>query len=119
MNEASLPKGFEELEPWVGTWVLENTQARSDRRQTSSFDELSAFYDALLPQAERALVHLSGFQLGALPGEEARLLKLLLALAEITPAIEWYRQPSVVDGLAAERFPAAVMLPDTESPTGR
>jgi len=79
--------------------------------------QLEAFYTELLPHAERALVHLSKFRLGELPDPEARLLKLLLSLAEVTPAIEWYEQPKVVDGLAAERFPAVVQLPDTELPS--
>lgn len=77
--------------------------------------ELEEFYAALLPRAEEALVHLSNFKLGKLPEKEACLLKLLLSLAEVTPAIEWYGQPRVIDGLDPERFPAAVLLSDLTS----
>lgn len=110
-----LPDGFAELAVWVPTWVLKDSQARSERRQQSSIAELRDFYEALLPHARRALAHLAEFKLGELPQPEERLLKLMLALAEVGPAVEWYGQAKVVDGLAAERFPALRCLSDTEA----
>lgn len=110
-----LPDGFEDLAAWVSPWVLKDSQARSEQRQQSSMAELRDFYDALLPYAERALAHLAAFKLGALPPPEERLLKLMLALAEVGPAVEWYGQAKVVDGLAASRFPAVQVLPDTDA----
>ncbi|MCH2409385.1 hypothetical protein MK292_00940 [Myxococcota bacterium] len=112
MTSQSLPKEFKELECWCSRWALSNSDERSRQRQNSTLDELEEFYSSLLPLAEKALVHLSGFKLGELPKEEALLLKLLLSLAEVTPAIEWYGQPRVIDGLDPERFPAALLLKD-------
>ncbi len=110
---ATLPEGFNDLAIWVDSWVLRDSQARSERRQACTIDQLRAFYDALLPRAEAALAHLAQFQLGALPAPEERLLKLMLSLAEVGPAVEWYGQAGVVDGLDAARFPALQVLPDT------
>lgn len=110
--EGALPSEFAVLEAWTQKWVCADTQARSEERQQSSFEELRAFYEAMLPHAKRALEHLAECSLGELAPPEARLLKLMLALAEVAPAVEWYGQSKVVDGLPAERFPAVAPIPD-------
>nr|NIV76420.1 hypothetical protein [Gammaproteobacteria bacterium] len=56
-----LPGGFRDLERWVEKWVCADSQARSDERQATPFDEIKAFYDAMLPQAVAALAHLSNY----------------------------------------------------------
>ena len=107
-----LPEGFEALEPWVEAFALPDSAARAARRQTSSIDALRAFYDQILPLAPQALEELGRRRLGALDAEWETLLKLLLSLAEIAPAIEWYGQPQVVDGFDAERFRLTLQIPD-------
>ncbi len=109
-----LPAGFEELEHFVGEWVLADSSARSAKRQTSSFAEVSEFYDGMLKHSERALEYLSTRRLGELGPQDQRLLKLCLSLAEVGPAVEWYESPQVLDGFPADRFPMTEMIPDTE-----
>lgn len=108
-----LPNGFEILEPHVANWVLADTIARIEKRRTSSIQEIREFYDAMLPLAEPALDYLRGFTLGALPPEGERLLKLMLSLAEIAPAIEWYNSPDVYDGFDLTRLRFPVQIADT------
>lgn len=110
-----LPAGFSELEPFVDQWVLADTAARSAKRRSCSYAELRQFYDAMVGHAERALELLSAQQLGCLGAPEQRLLKLMLSLAEIGPAIEWYESPEVLDGFPADCFPMVEMLPDTRA----
>ncbi len=43
---------------------------------------------------------------------EERLLKLMLSFAEVTPAIEFYKQPAVVDGFSTDKFRVLEELPD-------
>lgn len=98
MIDCTLPSGFQSLEDFVPAWVLPDQAARSDKRQSSAMAEIRAFYDAMLPVAEAAVDYLRGHKLGALPPEGERLLKLMLSLAEIAPAVEWYDDPKVYDG---------------------
>ena len=82
-NTTSLPAGFESLGPFVAAWVLPDAAARMAKRQSSTYEEIHGFYRAVIPLGEKALDYLRGFQLGSLPPEGERLLKLMLSLAEI------------------------------------
>lgn len=109
---SSLPSGFEALEPFVTDWALADAVARMAKRQASAMAEIRGFYDAMLPLGEPALVYLRQFQLGALPPEAEVLLKLMLSLAEIAPAVEWYDDPRVYDGFPIERIRYRRLIPD-------
>ena len=108
-----LPKGFASLERWLDDWVLADSSARLDKRMRSSLEELRAFYDGMLPHAEAALAYLAQCRLGELDEAEERLLKLMLSLAEVGPAIEWYGTGNYPDAFDPKRFPLIVQLPDT------
>jgi Ser/Thr protein kinase RdoA (MazF antagonist) len=107
-----LPPGFLAAEPFVADWVLADASARMAKRQSSQIEDIRSFYEAMLPLGEAALAHLRGFALGALPPEEERLLKLMLALAEVAPAVEWYNDPRVHDGFPIERIRYLRQIPD-------
>lgn len=107
-----LPSGFEALEPFVADWALEDAVARMTKRQSSGMEEIRGFYDAMLPMGEPALTYLRQFQLGELPAEAERLLKLMLSLAEMAPAVEWYDNPRVYDGFPIERIRYRRLIPD-------
>jgi hypothetical protein len=112
-QNSSLPQGFEALEPFVGEWVLPDAVARGEKRQSSSIEEIRRFYEAMLPMGEEALAYLRQFELGLLPLEAERLLKLMLALAEVAPAVEWYNSPKVYDGFEVSRIRYLRQIPDT------
>ena len=118
MSEANssraLPQDFSHLECWVGAWVLPDTQTRSDKRLGSSMEEIQGFYDAILPEAPRILETLDRLKLGELDPPEERLLRLMLSFAEVTPAVEFYQQPAVVDGFSSDDFRANEMLSDLD-----
>ncbi len=113
----TLPEGFEALEPFVRDWVLADSAARAQKRQETSIEAIRVFYDAALAHAPRALELLSARQLGALDEPAENLLKLLLSLAEVSPAVEWYGQPSVVDGYDPKGFRLTLQIPDLEPQT--
>jgi hypothetical protein len=110
---SALPEGFESLQPFVADWVLPDAVARLAKRQSSNIEDIRRFYDAMLPLGERALDYLRQFQLGSLPPEAQRLLKLMLSLAEIGPAIEWYNDARVYDGFDVARIRYHKQIPDT------
>jgi hypothetical protein len=111
----ALPAGFDSLEPFVADWVLPDAVARMAKRQESTIAEIRGFYDAVVPLGDKALGYLRGFQLGSMPPEAERLLKLMLSLAEIGPAVEWYENPKVYDGFEFGRVRYLRQIPDTAS----
>jgi hypothetical protein len=98
-----LPEGFEALEP-VMQWSLRTETQRIKHRQASSFAAIAAFRDAVLPELPRIFEHLNARDLGTLSACDENLLFLTLALAEIAPAVEFYRQAAVIEGFDALRF---------------
>ncbi len=100
---SSLPEQFRDLEPFIG-WSLPTERARNARRLASSMDEITQFYNAMVPRTEAILEYLDRFELGKLPEPEQRLLNLTLALAEIANAVELYKNPAVIDGFDPKRL---------------
>jgi hypothetical protein len=112
--EKALPRAFSELDVFCERWCLENSQSRNAARIAASMDEIRAFYDAATVHAESALNHLSTLQLGALSEQDGNLLRLMLSLAEVGPAVEWFNQPRVRDGCDESHFPLVIAIPDLE-----
>ncbi len=99
----SLPRGFENLEP-VSEWSLRTETERIKHRQASSFAAIAQFRDVVLPELPRIFEYLNAKDLGTLAAPDENLLFLTLALAEVAPAIEFYRQAAVIEGFDALRF---------------
>ena len=114
MSTNRLPAGFESVECLVAEWVLADSNARAAKRQASTMAELQEFYDAMLPIARPAIEYLRAHTLEDLPPEGECLLKLMLSLAEISTAIEWYGSPTVSDSFDFARFRLIAQTPDTE-----
>jgi len=110
-----LPAGFESLAPFAAEWVLADAASRMAKRQNSSYEDIHRFYRAAIVVGQQALDYLEEFQLGALPPEGEQLLKLMLSLAEIGPAVEWYKDPKVYDGFEVGRIRYVKQIPDTSA----
>lgn len=107
MNDLSLPKSFEVLEPLVASWSLPTQNARQQKRIHASKGELRAFYEAMLPRLEDVLAYVDKYPLGELPAEAERLFGLALSLAEVAPHIELYGgDPKVPHSFDETRFVA-------------
>jgi hypothetical protein len=109
----TLPAGFADLERFVPEWVHPDAEHRLAKRLSSDMDAIRAFYTAMLERGEAALAWLRDYELGALPPEGERLLRLMLMLAEVAPAVEWYGDPRVYDGFPVERLRYLRQIPDT------
>jgi hypothetical protein len=103
MPERQLPEPFADLEPFLG-WSLPTEKERQQRRVSSSMGAIQAFYDVILPRMNGIIDYLDQFPLNAMPADARRLLDMAFSLAEIAPAVEQFKQPSVADGYDATRF---------------
>lgn len=103
-SEKLLPDGFEDLERFAAGWGLPSERERNRQRLSSSMEEIQELYDALLTRIEQIIEYLNQFPLENMPEDATRLLHLSLSLAEVAPAVEFYKQPEVVDGFPADRF---------------
>jgi hypothetical protein len=103
MPKTTLPAAFRDLEQWLA-WSLATEQERSAKRQASTMEEIKAFYDAILARMDEILLYLEQFPLEKMPEDAQRLFYLTLSLAEVSPAVELFGQPAVLEGYDINRF---------------
>ena len=90
MNSAgvSLPEGFEALEPFVELWAIAGANNRLKARLDSEESERVAFFNAGKELVPAALELLDRKPLDQLDEKEDRLMKLVLSMAHVAPAVE-------------------------------
>jgi hypothetical protein len=96
-TDAGLPKGFEDLAPFVAEWAaLETPEARYARRRSLPMERLAAYYAAVQPRLGAIFARLDAFPFDQpLPAPEARLFNLVMGMSEVAQAVEVFGQPSV------------------------
>lgn len=78
------------LESYVEQWGLPTWMERREKRLASSFAELKAFHDALLPEAENIIEFLNQFPPDDIPKPYRKLSYAVLALSEVDrPVNRW------------------------------
>lgn len=102
MAEQTLPDAFADLAPSLA-WALPTDRERSAKRQSSTMDEINAFYHAMLPRMDAILSYLEQYPAGQVPADAESLFFLTLSLAKIAPAVEMYGEPNP-EGLDALRL---------------
>ena len=98
---AMLPEEFADLERYAADWCLATEAERYAQRMASSMDEMQAFYDAITPRAEAAIVYCDGFALDAMPEGALNLLHLLYSMIMVSFPVECWKQPRVPDSGAS------------------
>ena len=116
MTEQSslLPKGFEELKPFLNKWATATSAERLAARVTSSMEEIREFYDAVLPRADEAMTLIDEYSLDNLPEDVARLCQLVLGLCQAAMAVEVHNNPRVPN----TPFPNGISLLKGTAPFG-
>ncbi len=104
MSNNLVPDQFRQLEPFARDWALATEAERLRRRFSSSFEELQAFYGAVLPQMDAIISYLNEYSSETMPKDVRRLFYIALSLAEIAPAVELFKQPRVPDGFDVNRL---------------
>ncbi len=101
MTDALLPVEFADLEPYAKKWCLATEAERYAQRLASSMREMQAFYDAVVPRAEEAIVYCDQFPLGEMPEDAYNLLRLLYSMVMVSFPVEAWGQPRIPDTGAA------------------
>lgn len=91
MTDPGLPEAFANLEPFLD-WALDSEHERTDRRVTSSMDDMRAFYDAMMSRIDEVLDHLDRNWGEDMPAAERRLYLLALSLVEVSTLVELHGQ---------------------------
>ena len=102
MAEQTLPDAFADLAPYLA-WALATDRERSVKRQSSTMDEINAFYQAMLPRMDAILSYLEQYPAEQVPADVEGVFFLTLSLAKIAPAVEMYGEPNP-EGLDALRL---------------
>jgi hypothetical protein len=115
MSQRKLPDEFADLELFAARWAVPEETQRREIRVSGQMKDIQAFYDAMVRRIDDILSYLNMYELGKLQPEATTLMYLCLALAEVSPAVELYKQPDVAEGFATSRFApvkVAGMTPD-------
>ena len=110
-SATELPKGFEELAPFVDEWGdLETQDERYRRRQRLPIERLDAYYKVVSPRLRAIFDHLDGFPFGEpLPAPEALLFRVVMGMTEVAQAVEVFGQPTVPQTPLDHSVPIKVM----------
>lgn len=100
----SLPFEFAELEPFEERWALATEAQRQGTRLRSNMQDITAFYTAMQAHIDDILTLLADQHPESLPDEFKPLFYLTLSYCEVSPAVELFRQPAVVDGFEPNRL---------------
>jgi hypothetical protein len=109
MSTANLPAQFADLEELAADgWCLATETERNHKRHESSPAVLRVFYERVSPRLEDVIEYLNEQPLESLEGADEKLLYLLLAMAEVSFAVEKFGgDESTYTGMSSDRFVAA------------
>lgn len=101
-----LPEAFAGLQPFVSLWALDTETARNIQRHAQPMDAIRAFADTMLAHMNDLIAFVNRKPMSEFDEVDETLLKLMLSLAEVAPAVEFYGQQEVVWGFDPRRFVA-------------
>ena len=101
-----LPEAFAALQPFVALWALDTETERNIQRHAQSMDAIRLFADSMMQHMEALIAFVNRKPMDEFDEVDSALLKLLLSLAEVAPAVEFYGQQEVVYGFEPRRFVA-------------
>jgi len=88
MTTRSLPDGFEDLQPLVADWALDNEKDRYWKLHRSNIEDLRRFFDAVFARIDDIIDRLNQTPLGSFSDEEKTLMYLAMTFAETAHPID-------------------------------
>ena len=77
-----LPEKFSKLSPWVADWALASEQARYLKLHAVTFEQLKAFFEAMLPEMDAIMEFLKTQPVEGMAPDAENLYKLAMTFAE-------------------------------------
>jgi len=99
-----LPTEFSDLECFTERWGAESYNDRWQARLSAKFEDLNAFYNAMVPRMSAIIEHLNRLPVNGLPVPEQALLRLAAAFMEVSIAVEIFHAPDEPGVFPASRF---------------
>ena len=94
-----LPSQFAGLQPFAEDWSLATREERYHKRLSTTFDDIKAFYAAVLPELDAMVEHLNQHSIKNLAQEQKNLLRMAFSAIEISRSVEVWDDPdNVVHG---------------------
>ncbi len=92
MSTPTLPNEFRDLE-YYSEWALEHRKDRFKKRLNTSMEQITAFYNAMVPRIDAIDTILNQKPLKDLNVAEKSLLSMALSLIEVSRCIERWGAP--------------------------
>ena len=105
MTEKILPEGFSKLSAWVAEWALPSEQARYLKLHAVTFEQLKAFYDAMLPEMDAIMGFLKTQPVEGMGPDAENLYRLAMTFAETAHPLDLgWRDTDFSSAFAWERM---------------
>ncbi len=107
MSEKSseLPAQFSKLCPWVAEWAQPTEQARYLKLHAVTFEQLKAFYDAMLPEMDAIMAFLKTQPVEGMAPDALNLFHLAMTFAETSHPLDLgWRDTDFPSAFAWERM---------------
>jgi hypothetical protein len=104
MTAPILPEQFQDLSTYASVWALPTETARNKARRESRMEDLTAFYNAMLPRMDQVILYLNQFPLDELPEDARRLFHIALSFMEVSLSVELTHTPDEAMAFDADRL---------------
>ena len=101
-----LPEAFAALQPFVSLWALGSETERNIQRHAQPMNAIRLFADTMMAHMNELIEFVNRKPMAEFDEVDDTLLQLMLSLAEVAPAVEFYGQQEVVWGFDPRRFVA-------------
>lgn len=88
MTTNRLPAGFQDLEPYVGAWAIDNEKDRYLKLHRAQIEDVRTFYNAVFARIDDIIDRLNQTPLAAFSEEEKTLMNLAMTFAETAHPVD-------------------------------
>lgn len=118
MTKRALPAQFAALETYLD-WALPTETLRRQKREASTLEEISDFYQAVLPRAQEIVAYFNAQEAAAGDADQVdqdtkTLFTLMLGFLDASLSVEVHKSPVVPDGMPGDQW-----KPEHETPGWR
>lgn len=107
---------FGDLQPYIEAWGQPTLEQRIRRRAGSSFEELQAFYTAVIPRLDEIIEFLNQFPADAIPSAHKPLAYMALSVVQVDSAVNKFKAPLLDRAVDPRTFTIKTSFYDTKVP---